>query len=167
MNAVGGCIVNHMAMGSKAGVVATRAARWRWRRTCRCWILQNPCWNSFSTSWKTTTRTWLEACIDQQSKHRPLLEGKLKKYFKLGKIGKKMKNLVFLIYVLQSIFSEILCLDSHDLCEKLQRNTPGWVGVFWTRNELSSPKSCNQISCLATELRAEVVKKEIYIFGSL
>ena len=77
---------------------------------------------------------------------------------------KMMKNLAFLIYVLQSIFSEILCLDSHDLCEKLQRNTPGWVGVFWTRNELSSPKSCNQISCLATEESWGGEERNIYFW---
>ena len=54
----------------------------------------------------------------------------IKKFLDSKSNEKKMKNLAFLIYVLQSIFSEILCLDSHDLCEKLQRNTPGWVGVF-------------------------------------
>ena len=49
----------------------------------------------------------------------------VKKFLDSKSNEKKMKNLAFLIYVLQSIFSEILCLDSHDLCEKLQRNTPG------------------------------------------
>ena len=35
----------------------------------------------------------------------------------------KIEEISFLIYILESIFSEILCLDSHDLCEKL---TGGW-----------------------------------------
>jgi hypothetical protein len=52
------------------------------------------------------------------------------KKFLDSKSNEKNEEFSFLIYVLQSIFSEILCLDSHDLCEKLQRNTPGWVGVF-------------------------------------